>query len=80
MSPGTVPFTADLKPATIDPDHRQRRPRFHLWLELTSSELCHLLIALGLQLLTNLMGDPAGLAAADGHLGEVIQGLGCFLK
>ena len=39
--------------------HRPRpppaQPRFHLWLELTSSEFCHLLIALGLQLLTNLM-------------------------
>jgi hypothetical protein len=80
MGPRTISLTADLKPSAIDPDQRQRRPCFHLWLEPMSLEVYHLLIAISLQLLTNLMGDPAGLSTADVHLGEFLQGVSRFLK
>jgi hypothetical protein len=38
------------------------------------------MIALSLQLLTDLLGNSAGLATADGQFGQVVEGLGRLLK
>jgi hypothetical protein len=38
------------------------------------------MIAISLQLLTNLMGDPVGLPTTDGHIGKLFQCLDSFLK
>jgi hypothetical protein len=48
--------------------------------ELASLKFHHLLIAISLQLLTNLMCDSAGLPSTDAHLGKVFQGVGSLLK
>ncbi len=39
-----------------------------------------MLIPLGLQSLTDLVGDAAGLATADGQFGQVVEGLGRLLE
>ena len=80
MGTGTIALATDLKPAAVDPHQRQCRPRFDLWFELASLKICHVLIAIGLQLLTKLMGNPAGLPTTDGYLGELFQSCGRFLK
>ena len=80
MSPGTVPLAADAKPSAIDLDHRQRRPRLDARCEFAGLELFHVMIPLGLQLLTDLLGNSAGLATADGQFGQVVEGLGRLLK
>jgi hypothetical protein len=38
---------------------------------LAGLKLHHVTIAIGLQLLTNFLGDPAGLLTTDRHLGEL---------
>lgn len=43
-------------------------------------KLFHLLIPLGLQLLTHLVGNATGLPRADGQFGQILQGLDCPLK
>jgi hypothetical protein len=80
MGSETVAPAPDLKPAAIDPDHRQRRSRFHARLEFAGLKLLNLPIALGLQLLTNVMGDATGVPTTDGQFGEILQGFGCPSK
>ena len=40
----------------------------------------HLLIPLSLQLLTDLVGDAAGLPGTDGQFGQILQDLACLLE
>ena len=80
MSPGPIALLADAQPSPIDLDHRQRRPRFDPGREFAGLGLPRAMIPPGLQLLTDLLGDAAGLATADGQFGQVVEDLGRLLK
>jgi hypothetical protein len=80
MGPGNLPLAADAKPSPIDLDHRQCRPGLNPRRELLGPGLARPVIPPGLQLLADLPGDAADLAAADGQLGQVFEGLGSLLE
>ena len=71
---------ADLEPAAIDLDDRQGWPCRDGRLERAGLEAVHLLIPLGPQLLAEFAGDAVELLAADVHLGQFGDGLGCLAE
>jgi hypothetical protein len=62
---GAGSLTPDLQPAPVNLDHSQCRACFDSGLERTGLKLFHLLIPLNLQLLTDLVGNMAGLPRTD---------------
>lgn len=70
MGPGTVSLASHLEPAAIHLDHRKGRSRAHSWGERLGLETAEMIITISLELLADLVGNPADLALADGHLGQ----------
>ena len=80
MCPRTISRTPDLQPAAIDSDDCQCRARFHSGFESASLKLLDVVITIGPQFLTKLLGKPTGLPTTNSHLGEILQRLGSVLK
>ena len=69
MGPGPFTLAPDLKPSAVDLNDRQGGSRADSWLKRIRLVTLHLSIPVELELLADLVGDPAELAVADGHLG-----------
>ncbi len=80
MGSGTISLTSDLKSATVNLDHCQRRPGFHPGFEFPGPELFHPIISVVLQVLAHLMGHAVDLSATNGEIRPLIEGLGRPLK
>ena len=65
MGPGTVSLTSNLEPAAIHLDHRKGRSRAHSWGERLGLETAEMIITISLELLADLVGNPADLPLAD---------------
>ena len=53
---------------------------FRLGAECVGLKLFYVLVPLVLQLLTDFMGNMAGLPSTDGQFGQILQDIACFLK
>ena len=69
MGPGPFTPAPDLKPAAVNLNDRQGGSRADSWLKRMGLVTLHLSIPVELELLADLVGDPAELAVAEGHLG-----------